>query len=132
MNCGRTFNWLNQEEAEEEENPFIVSEDEQLPLSERKAEVEPEEIVHHDSSKLIGSSEKNETKKKDENNKEELTDEKRLEMLEDKFLTSEVSEETYKKLRKKFTTKILKSLDEKFENGEITAKKYEEVKSELE
>ena len=61
-----------------------------------------------------------------------MSDEKRFEMLEDRFINGQISEETYKKLRGKFTTKILKSIEDRLVKGDITENEYNELKEEYE
>ena len=115
-----------------EENPFIASEDEKLTDDERKSEVAAEDLVYHDSNRSVISGQVKSKEKKDNVSVPELTDEKRLQLLEDRFLTGEVSEETYKKLREKYTNKLLQALEDKLVAGEISEKKYKELKRELE
>ncbi|MCK5559148.1 MAG: hypothetical protein KAJ51_01085, partial [Thermoplasmata archaeon] len=140
--CGRTFEWLQPQSAADqlpteenlipaEENPFMATEEEKLSVSERKAEVEPEEIFHDPMSPRVGEKEKSKKSEKEPPSDEELTDEQRLRMLEDRFLNGQISEEIYKKLRSKFTTKILKSLEDKLVKGDITENEYSDKKSEL-
>ncbi len=136
--CGRTFNWIEAQmrrfqegggvEEPEEENPFMVSEDDKLPDSERKAEVEPEEVIYHEIGETRVSSSGRNKKKKD---KDDLTDEKRLQMLEDRFLNGEISEEIYNKLRKKYVTRYMRSLEDKLVDGEISEDEYKEKKDEV-
>jgi uncharacterized membrane protein len=148
FNCGRTFDWLNpqlqrmsdiQSPSPEdsmssfEDNPFIVTEEEKLSLSERKAEIEPEMIFHEplDSSQRREKG-KDRKKKSEDEDEDKLSDEKRLEMLEDRFINGQISEETYNKLRSKYTNRILKSLEDKLVKGDITENEYKELKEEYE
>ncbi len=147
-NCGRTFEWLKPQDQPPqgiidqypyednsippEENPFIATEEEKLSVSERKAEVEPEEIFHDPMSSKIKAGTKTKETKEETPADGDLTDEQRLRMLEDRFLNGQISEATYKKLRSKFTIKILKLLEDKLVKGEITENEYDEKKTELE
>ncbi len=142
--CGRTFNWLNPQQAPAlieqdlalgEDNPFMVSEDEVLTASERKAEVESEDIVYHsplDSKKRSGKDDKKSGKKDEASDEDDLSDIQRLEMLEDRLLIGEISEEIYLRLREKFTASILESLEDRLVSGKISENKYNELKRELE
>jgi uncharacterized membrane protein len=143
FNCGRTFDWVapqlqrmsDIQSPEPEDNPFIVSEEEKLSLSERKAEVEPEDIFHEpldSASKRKKDKDKDREKKSDTKDEEKLSDEDRLNMLEDRFINGQISEETYKKLRGKFTTKILKNLEDRLVKGNITENEYNDLKEEYE
>jgi uncharacterized membrane protein len=136
--CGRTFDWLNpkrkrleerQQKLAREQNPFMVTEDEILDESERKAEVEAEDVIHHDAaSSIIGGKNKAKDEKKESEPNSGLSDEKRLELLEDRLISGEISEEIYTKLRDKFAAKLLESLEDKLVLGEISEDKYNEIK----
>jgi uncharacterized membrane protein len=145
LNCGRTFDWLNPQlqrmsgiqspgaDDSMEDNPFIVTEEEKLSLSERKAEVEPEMIFHEPlDSRQRREKNRDKSKKSEDTDEEKLSDEKRLEMLEDRFINGQISEDTYNKLRSKYTVRIIKSLEDKLVKGEITENEYNELKEEYE
>jgi hypothetical protein len=143
-NCGRTFNWLDKQLTDDtdsgfgEENPFIVKPDEILPLSERKAEVnsEDEEFYRPKSSvieldknvKVVDSVKESRT---DEEIEEELTNEIRLEMLEDRFGKGEISEGLYESLRNKLVKKIILELEDKLISGTITEEEFNKKKAKL-
>ena len=111
----------------------MVSEDEQLDVSERKAEVEADDVIYHDpiSSVVGGMGGKGKSKKKDAEDPDGLTDEKRLQMLEDRFLNGEISEEIYNKLRKKYVARYLRAMEDQLVDGEITEEEYKLRKEEI-
>ena len=136
--CGRTFDWLNpklkrleerRRRQQKEKNPFMVTEDEALDKSERKAEVEADEVIYHEThSGIIGGTSRDKEKEKKSKGETDLTDEKRMELLEDRLLSGEISEEIYKKLHDEYSAKILESLEDKSVTGEISEDKYNELK----
>jgi len=109
----------------------MATEDEILDKSERKAEVEAEEITHHETGTSVIMGKGKDSGKSKNASDNELTDEKRLQMLEDRFLTGDVSEATYFKLKEKFVSNIMKSLEDKLVTGEITEQKYHELIDEI-
>ena len=118
-----------------EDNPFLATEDEKLSVSERKAEVDAEEVIFHDpigGGTISKDKKEGKDKKKDTSDEEELSDEQRLKMLEDRLLSGQLSEEIYKKLRSKYTVKLLKSLEDQLLKGDITENEYNEKKEDLE
>ena len=138
--CGRTFDWYTPSQSRgsgidkskpKEKNPFIVTEDEILDESERKAEVDAEEIIHHETGSSVIISKGKDSGKSKKSDANDLTDEKRLQMLEDRFLTGDVSEATYLKLKEKFVVNIMKSLEDKLVTGEISEKEYQELLDEI-
>ena len=89
-------------------------------------------IYHDPVSPKIKPGDKPKEPKAEKAAEGELDDEQRLRMLEDRFLNGQISEATYKKLRSKFSTKILKLLEDKLVKGEITENEYDEKKADLE
>ena len=140
FNCGRTFDWVapqlqrmsDIQSPEPEDNPFIVTEEEKLSLAERKLEVEPEDIFHEPLDTGSKRKKDKDKKKSEDTDEEKLSDEDRLEMLEDRVINGQISEDTYKKLRGKFTTRILKNLEDKLVRGDITENEFKELKEEYE
>jgi hypothetical protein len=144
ISCGRTFNWLDIElqrksdenaKISDEENPFIVTPEEVLPLSERKAEVGPDPEDEFGPGIVPSVVETNSEKNSIDIDEKILTEineradnETRLMLLEIKYSKGDVSGEVYSYLRKILVEQLVQELEDNFLAGKINE---DEFKSEL-
>lgn len=145
LNCGRQFTWIDPNMIQEqnvkdqiknpEENPYMVKEDEILPESERKLEIEPNaEIFHTPSNTKVGLDGKPLIDKDKVKNEKEKTisDENKLMLLEIRHSKGEISKETYDNIRKEIISRLINDLENKFLTGIMSEEEFKKQKKELE